>query len=112
MRRYRQFQEEDDMNDSGDYRFQWFGNNRHICDVLEDMRKCAKSQNFSPIRGLIEEAQVMANRMESALQDQKDLIKIGIELSEARKAYKKLEREYKDLDKKVKLKRPKQNTKS
>lgn len=80
-----------------DYKFTWFGNNRYICDVFSDMRKCDKSKNYSPMKGLIEEAQVMANRMESALSDQKDLKALQIELGKARKAYKKLEKEYKEL---------------
>ena len=83
---------------SSKYEFTWFGNNRHVCDVLADMRKCVESMNFSALAGLIEEAQVMANRMEAALSDQKDLLKINTEVSKARKAYKALEREYKELE--------------
>lgn len=75
----------------------WFGNNRHLCDVLEDMRKCVKTQNFSPLRGLIEEAQIMGSRMESALSDQKDLVKLNGRVSEIRREYKKLKAEYKEL---------------
>lgn len=41
--------------------------NRYICDVLEEMRKCHETRNFSYLLGLIEEAQTMANRMESSL---------------------------------------------
>lgn len=93
--------------ESGDYKFEWFGNNRSMCDVLADMRKCFESTNFSPLKGLIEEAQVMANRMEAALHDQKDLLKINRELSKARKAYKKLRDEYVELKQEVKSKSPK-----
>jgi hypothetical protein len=42
-----------------------------MCDVLREMRDCAKTSNFSYLGGLIEEAQSMANRMESRLWDQK-----------------------------------------
>ena len=94
-------------NSDAGYKFEWFGNNRHVCDVLEDMRKCNESLNFSPIKGLIEEIQVMANRMESALRDQKDLVKLNSELSTARKAYKALEKEYKALDRKIHPNKPK-----
>ena len=87
---------------SSGYTFDWFGNNRHVCDVLSDMRKCLESLNFSALSGLIEEAQVMANRMEAALSDQKDLIKLNCELSKARKAYKTLQRQYDTLKEKVK----------
>ena len=48
--------------------------NRTICDVLEEMRTCYKTRNFSYILSLIEEAQSMANRMEGALWDQKELV--------------------------------------
>jgi len=47
--------------------------NRFICTVFEEMRDCFKTLNFSPIPGLIEEAQIMSNRMESALEDKKDI---------------------------------------
>ena len=41
---------------------------RTMCDVLAEMRTCVKTNNFSYLKGLIEEAQSYANRMESALQ--------------------------------------------
>lgn len=47
--------------------------NRTICDVLEELRQCYKTRNFSYMPGLVEEAQSMANRMEAALWDQSDL---------------------------------------
>jgi len=50
--------------------------NRHICEVLEEMRSCYKTRNFCGLLGLIEEAQSMANRMESGLQDHKDLLQL------------------------------------
>lgn len=46
--------------------------NRYICTVLEEMRTCAKTMNFSYLPGLIEEAQTLANRMESKLEDVSD----------------------------------------
>lgn len=84
-----------------DYNFDWFGKNRHLCDVLDEMRKCDEVRNYSMLKGLIEEAQVMGNRMESALSDQKDLLTVQSEYDKARRAYKKLEKEYKELQKKV-----------
>ncbi len=87
------------------HEFQWFGNNRFICDALADMRKCAETLNFSPMMSLIEEIQIMANRMEAGLSDKKDLAKLGLEISSARQAYKKLKNEYKALQKKM----PKKN---
>ncbi len=47
--------------------------NRSVCDVLEEMRNCCKTLNFSPLMGLIEETQTMVNRMEAALADVKDV---------------------------------------
>jgi len=47
--------------------------NRTICDVLEEMRKLNKTRNYSALAGLIEEIQSMANKMEAALGDKKDV---------------------------------------
>lgn len=47
--------------------------NRTLCEVLEEMRKCFKTRNFSPMAGLIEEVQSMGNRMEAGLSDKKDV---------------------------------------
>lgn len=44
------------------------GSDRYICTVLEEMRQCYKTRNFSYLKGLIEEAQSLADRMESALE--------------------------------------------
>lgn len=41
---------------------------RYLCDILEDMRKCYKTRNFSYLPGLIEELQYRANRMENSLE--------------------------------------------
>ncbi len=46
--------------------------NRTLCSVLEEMRVCYKTRNFSPLMGLIEEAQTYANRMEGKLSDVHD----------------------------------------
>ena len=40
---------------------------RCMCDVLEEMRLCCRTLNFSYIKGLIEEVQSMANKMEAKL---------------------------------------------
>jgi hypothetical protein len=50
-----------------------YGLNRYVCDVLEEMRTSVKTLNFAMIPSLIEEVQTMANRMEMALEDMKDL---------------------------------------
>ena len=46
--------------------------NRYICTVLDEMRDCVKTSNFSYLSGLIEEAQSLANRMESRLYEIRD----------------------------------------
>ncbi len=46
--------------------------NRLLCAVLDEMRECVKTSNFSYLSGLIEETQTLANRMESRLYDMKD----------------------------------------
>lgn len=47
--------------------------NRTLCAVLDEMRKCCESRNFSYLPGLIEEAQSMGNKMEGALSDKRDI---------------------------------------
>lgn len=41
--------------------------NRYMCSVLDEMRNCVETSNFSGLSGLIEEAQSYANRMENGL---------------------------------------------
>lgn len=47
--------------------------NRTLCDVLEEMRKADKTRNYAYMSSLIEEAQTLGNRMESALSDKRDM---------------------------------------
>lgn len=56
--------------------------NRTLCGVLEEMRKCYETRNFSGIMGLVEEAQMMANRMEASLYDKHDLTAIQKKIKE------------------------------
>jgi hypothetical protein len=46
--------------------------NRTLCEVLEEMRMCHKTRNYSYLMGLIEEVQSLGNRMESSLGDKGD----------------------------------------
>jgi hypothetical protein len=71
--------------------------NRLVCSVLEEMRSCAKTGNYSYLPGLIEEAQTMVNRMEAALYDIGDFNRFSEELSKLRKEVKKLRAEKKQL---------------
>ncbi len=66
--------------------------NRTLCSVLEEMRDQYKTRNFAGLLGLVEEAQSMGNRMEAALEDQKDLERL---LDNKRK----LERRFKKIKK-------------
>jgi len=69
-----------------------YGLNRYICDVLEEMRTSVKTLNFAMIPSLIEEVQTMANRMEMALSDMKDLEHLKMSIIEKKEELKKLEK--------------------
>jgi hypothetical protein len=72
-----------------------------MCDVLEEMRECTKTLNFSYLLGLIEEAQSLGNRMEAKLYDIKDYERLHDDIKDLQKKKKKLE-EY-DIHKVEKL---------
>lgn len=61
--------------------------NRYICAVLDEMRDCCKTGNYSYLPGLVEEAQSMANRMEAKLWEIKD--------------WERMRKRYKNMKKKV-----------
>ena len=69
----------------------FYGLNRTLCDVLNAMRKCDKTKNYSILLSLVEEAQLMGERMEAALADSKDLSEIQKEIKDKKKQLKKLE---------------------
>ena len=71
--------------------------NRTICAVFEEMRSCNETKNYSYLLGLIEEAQSMANKMESKI----DLIK---DFEDLKDKYKELEERKNDLKKDIKSK--------
>ena len=72
--------------------------NRYLCDVLNEMRKCVKTLNFSYLLGLIEEAQTLGSRMESRLFDIKDFDRLNEEIRGLKKKKKKLEKEVEALE--------------
>lgn len=73
--------------------------NRYFCTVIDEMRACYKTRNFSSVMGLIEELQSIGNRMEAKCGDISDRNNYLDEV-------KKLKREIKDLKRKRdKLKR-------
>lgn len=79
----------------------YFWLNRTLCDVLEDMRRCYKTRNFSPILALIEEAQIMGNSMEAAIGDKDNRKELKEQYSVMRKKYKRLKRKLKVLEAKI-----------
>ena len=69
---------------------------RTICDVLREMRELYKTCNFGLMPSLIEEVQILGNRMEARLDAQKtyfetrdDIRKAKIELVSLKKDIKK-----------------------
>ena len=80
-----------------------YGLNRYICDVLEEMRTSVKTLNFAMIPSLIEEVQTMANRMEMALHDMKDLEQLKMDIVEKKEELKKLEKKIAKMKKKKKV---------
>ena len=76
--------------------------NRTLCDVLEEMRKCCKTLNFAPMPGLVEEVQIMGNRMESALENAGDIKDIEEKFHIKRMEYKELDRSIRVLREELK----------
>jgi hypothetical protein len=71
---------------------------RYICSVIEEARTCIKTLNFSYLSSLLEEIQILANRMEAALWDQKSHKVIHQELKEAKAELKKIQEKIKEQD--------------
>ena len=72
--------------------------NRLICAVLDEMRDCVKTLNFSYLPGLIEEAQSLGNRMEAHLYDIKDFNHLHKDITALKKKKKKLKEEVEELE--------------
>lgn len=79
-------------------RFSFNSLNRTLCDVLREMRALHETRNYSGLLGLIEEAQIMANRMEAALYDNKDTKHARELVSELKKEIQRLEATKKSLE--------------
>ena len=82
-----------------------YGLNRCVCDVLEEMRTSVKTLNFAMIPSLIEEVQTMANRMEMALEDMKDLKGLKDEIHDKKKEYETLKDKIRKIEKKIEKKK-------
>ena len=72
--------------------------NRYICTVLDEMRECVKTTNFSYLPGLIEEVQSLANSMEAHLYDIKDFNRLHKDIKDLKKEKKKLEEKVEELE--------------
>ena len=81
-----------------------YGLNRYVCDVLEEMRTSVKTLNFAMIPSLIEEVQTMANRMEMALSDMKDLKALKEEIVDKKEELETLKDKIRNIEKKKKKK--------
>ena len=82
-----------------------YGLNRYVCDVLDEMRTSVKTLNFAMIPSLIEEVQTMANRMEMALSDLKDLKLLKEDIVDRKEELEALQSQIKNLEKKKKKKK-------
>lgn len=69
------------------------GPNRTVCDVLEEIRKCDETKNYSYLLGLVEQIQSLVNNMESALWDQKKFTRAEKQYRKLKKRIKKMEEE-------------------
>ena len=81
----------------------YYGCNRYLCEVLDEMRALTKSMNFSMLSSLIEEVQVMGNRMEAGLSDISDFEKLHDDITREKKELKDLQKEIKKLQEKKEL---------
>jgi cell division protein FtsB len=71
---------------------------RTLCDVLHEMRTMDKVKNYSSLLSLIEEVQIMGNRMEAGLDLQKDIRQLHEERKKLQAEVKKLKKQKEKLD--------------
>lgn len=81
--------------------FSGIGLNRHICKVLDEIKEIIAGRlddEFTMffIHSLCEEIRAAAQRMEGALETQKDFRLLQESMSKLKKEYRKLEKGYKD----------------
>ena len=77
--------------------------NRLVCNVLEEMRNCSKTNNYSYLDGLIEETQSLVNRMEAKLFDMRDIKCLNDEIQKKREEVNRLEQKVELLEEKDKF---------
>ena len=83
--------------------------NRTACTVLDEIRACFKTCNFSPVLGLVEELQSIFNRMESSLYDKKDIEYYTKQCSSLKKEVNELEDKKEELEEAIKILEKKTN---
>lgn len=66
---------------------------RTACSVLSEMRECLAALQLAPLKGLIEELQMICNRMEAGLEDAKDLEALHKEKKKLRAEVKELQKQ-------------------
>lgn len=76
----------------------WNYPSRTLCAVLDEARQCCKTANYSYLPGLLEEIQVLGNRMEAALEDAGTLENMRNQRKELEKEIKKLRKEKEVLE--------------
>lgn len=78
--------------------------NRLVCNVLDEMRECSKTRNFSYLDGLIEEVQTLVNRMEGKLLDNKELGELDERIRESKSDLSRLKQSVKLVEEELELK--------
>lgn len=75
---------------------------RTYCAILEEMRELVKTGNTTPLLGLIEELQIVGNKMESSLDVNRDYHTVRSKLSKTVNKHRILTKEYNTLLRKAK----------
>ena len=75
--------------------------NRYFCTVIDEMRACYKTRNFSIVMGLLEELQSIGNRMEAKCGDINDANRYLDEVKELKREIKSLKRKRDKLKRKI-----------
>lgn len=75
--------------------------NRYFCTVIDELRSCYKTRNFSIVMGLLEELQSIGNRMEAKCGDINDANRYLDEVKELKREIKSLKRKRDKLKRKI-----------
>jgi|SaaInlV_150m_DNA_2_1039686.scaffolds.fasta_scaffold11222_2 peptidoglycan hydrolase CwlO-like protein len=75
--------------------------NRYFCTVIDEMRSCYKTRNFSIVMGLLEELQSIGNRMEAKCGDINDANRYLDDVRNLKREIKSLKRNRDKLNRKI-----------